>query len=63
MVFARKGLMVRRLELPAENKFAMPQDRDLVSLGQNDPMLLRDRNCMIQLLPLVGQEAADPCPQ
>jgi len=55
-VVARKQTMVNRLNLAADNKFAMPQDRDLKALNPHD------HSCLLQLLPHVGENAQIICP-
>jgi hypothetical protein len=63
LVKTRRTAMVNRLTLATTEKAAMPQDRDLVSLGEQNPQIKRDRDCLLQLLPHVGEEKADACPK
>jgi hypothetical protein len=55
-VLDRKESMVDRLNLSIENTFAMPQDRDLRQFGA------KERECLLQLLPHLGENTSLLCP-
>jgi hypothetical protein len=56
-VLDRTGRMVSRLKLPFNTSRAMPADRNM----RLSPAASRDLDCLLRLLPLVGQNVATAC--